>query len=244
VTQILAGTSGFAYDEWKGPLYPGDAQPKDYLRLYAGVLPTVEVNNTFYQVPRRDVVEAWAASVPETFRFAIKASRRITHFGKLRDPDDGVGYLSRRMDALGDKLGTVLYQCPPSLRKDAVLLRDFVARLPDGQRAAMELRNPSWLDEESLDILRERDVALVVADLDEDDRRKKRLVLPERFATATHGYLRLRADDYTDDELRAWADKIRAQAWTVAFVYFKDEVAAAAPRLAKRVLDLVGAPST
>ena len=135
---IYAGTSGYSYKEWKGVFYPEKISPKDMLADYASKLPAVEINNTFYKLPRKDVLETWAQQVPDDFRFVLKASRRITHDGRLKDVDDGVAYLLRQLEALGDKRGPILFQTPPYLRKDVERLRAFVALLPQGVRAALE----------------------------------------------------------------------------------------------------------
>ena len=230
--RILVGTSGWAYKEWKGSFYPADLPADDMLRHYAGRLPAVEINNSFYRIPKEKVLLDWAGQVPPDFRFVLKASRRITHVNRLGDADDSLGYFLRTANCLGDRLGPTLFQCPPSLRKDLELLRGFLSRVPRTWRAAMEFRHDSWLDEEVHQALREHDVALVVVDEEEG-------AVP-LVATASWGYLRLRKTDYGDDELRTWASRVREQPWSEAYVFLKhDEDSTAGPDAAVRLAGMV-----
>ena len=164
---ILVGTSGWSYKEWKGSFYPPDLPADDMLRHYATKLPTVEINNSFYRIPREKVLMEWAAQVPPEFRFVLKASRRITHINRLTDADDSLGYFLQTVNVLGDKLGPTLFQCPPSLKLDLPRLRDFLARVPRTWRAALEFRHDSWFTDEVYDALRDHDIALVAVDEDE-----------------------------------------------------------------------------
>jgi len=213
--RILVGTSGWAYKEWKGAFYPADLPADEMLRYYAERLPTVEINNSFYRMPKEAVLLEWAAQVPPEFRFVLKASRRITHINRLADGDDSLGYFLRTVNVLGDKLGPTLFQCPPSLRKDLGRLNDFLGRVPRTWRAALEFRHDSWFTDEVYDALRSHDVALVA--VDEDDGGAP--LVP----TASWGYLRLRRTTYQRDELAAWADRIRGQPWQEAFAFLKHE---------------------
>jgi len=147
------GTSGFGYDQWEGGFYPAGLPGDDRLAFYAERFRAVELNNTFYRMPKREVLRRWAAAVPESFRFAVKASRRITHEGKLVDAGGALEHLVRQLEALGDKRGPILFQTPHYLRKDLDTLRAFVARLPPGTLAAFELRHRSWNDPEVHDVL-------------------------------------------------------------------------------------------
>lgn len=229
--RVLVGTSGWSYKEWKGSFYPADLAADDMLAHYATRLPTVEVNNTFYRIPKEKVLLDWAAQVPADFRFVLKASRRITHISRLADQDDSLGYFLRTVNVLGEKLGPTLFQCPPSLRKDIERLRAFLARVPRTWRAAMEFRHESWFDDEVFDALRAHDVALVT--VDEDD------ATTPLVATASWGYLRLRRSAYGDEELAAWADRIGGGAWGEAFVFLKhDEDSPAGPEAATKLLEL------
>ena len=224
--RVLAGTSGFSYDGWTGTFYPEDLPSNERLRYYATRLPAVEINNTFYRMPKPELLAGWAAQVPETFRFALKASQRITHIKRLKDASEEVRYLVGAARHLGVRLGPILFGLPPNLKKDLPRLDAFLALLPSDLKAAFEFRNPTWLDEEVFALLRSAGAALCVAD---DDKGTTPLA-----ATGTWGYLRLRREDYTDADLDAWAARLAGQAWTEAFVFFKHEEEGAAPELARR----------
>jgi uncharacterized protein YecE (DUF72 family) len=227
------GTSGFSYDAWSGSFYPEDLPGADRLAFYAERLPSVEINNTFYRMPKTAVLAGWAERVPEPFRFALKAPRSITH-KKDAQPEDAVPHLFRMTEALGERLGPVLFQLPPWARKDIPKLRALLAPVPPGRKIALEFRHPSWQDDEVMNVLRDASAALCAADFDDES---KRVPL---IATTTFGYVRLRAADYDDTQLRAWADQIDAQGWDESFVFFKHEDAGAAPRLAERLLAIAG----
>lgn len=214
---LRAGTSGFSYAEWRGAFYPEDLAPDAMLGHYAARLPSVEINNTFYRMPSPAVLAGWAGATPAEFRFAVKASRRITHMSKLRNVADPVAYLAKTLAGLGDKLGVVLYQLPPVLRRDDALLGDFLGLLPRDQPAALEIRHASWLDDAVYSLLEGRNVALVAGDPEEGGP-----VVP-LVPTADFGYLRLRAADYSDAELAAWQARLAAQPWRDVFAFFKHE---------------------
>jgi uncharacterized protein YecE (DUF72 family) len=216
--QIFTGTSGFSYSEWCGRFYPEALPGAQMLRYYATRLATVEINNTFYRMPNQDTVAAWRDEVPDSFCFAIKANRRITHQKKLVDVSDDVAHLFGIVDVLGQKLGPVLFQTPPFLKKDLAVLRDFLACLPEGRRVAMEFRHPSWFDHDVYRTLSERNVALVGGDLEEAEKS------PPLVATADFGYLRLRRVDYDPTSIAEWAARIAAQNWQSAYAYLKHEV--------------------
>ena len=230
--QLRAGSSGFSYKEWKGPFYPQKLTSKDMLGYYAERLSTVEINSSFYRMPKRQVLEGWANQVPDDFMFVLKASRRITHSSRLKESSyESVEYLWSVATALGPHLGPILFQLPPNLKKDLDRLVAFLDVLPEGLRAAFEFRNPSWFDEDVLSALRDAGHALCLADVDDSDS-------PELVSTTDWGYLRLRRADYSDESLKAWRAIIEAQSWTEAFVFFKHEDDGAAPRLAARLLAL------
>lgn len=224
------GTSGFSYDEWIGAFYPEALSGAGRLAYYAARLPSVEINNTFYRMPRAIVLDGWKSRVPDGFRFALKAPRRITHAKQDADPTEAVGILFRTADSLGATLGPVLFQLPPWARKDLGRLRALLALVPAGRQVAFEFRHTSWLDDEVYAGLRDASAALCIADFDDA---AKRVPL---VATAPFGYLRLRAAAYDDAQLAGWVDAIRAQGWQEAFVFFKHEDAGAAPLLARRML--------
>lgn len=235
--QVLVGTSGYSYKEWKGSFYPQDLKEAEMLRFYAERFGTVEINNTFYRMPARDTVTRWAEETPPGFTFVLKASRRITHEKRLSgDTADALSYLFETAGALGPKLGPVLFQLPPFLKKDAARLKGFLSLLPQGKPAAFEFRHPSWFDEEVYGILRSHGAALCSADTDDSGEEGAPLV-----PTASWGYLRLRRADYGETGLGAWADRIRSQPWDRAFVFFKHEDQGKGPELAARLMSLLGA---
>ena len=230
-TRLLAGTSGFSYKEWKGPFYPEDLAPAGMLAFYAGRLPAVEINNTFYRMPKREVLAGWAATVPAGFRFAIKASRRITHMRRLQNCQEEVDYLCGVLEALGERLGVVLFQLPPFLKLDLDRLRAFLDMLPKTLPTAVEFRHPSWFEDDVFAALAEAGAALVAADTGGEDDAPLR-------ATADHGYVRLRRPGYSDEGLESWAVRLRKLGWRHAFVFFKHEDEGAGPRMASRFLEL------
>ena len=234
--RVLVGTSGYSYKEWKGTFYPEDLKEAGMLRFYAERFKTVEINNTFYRMPGKDMLERWAGEVPEDFTFVLKASRRITHEKRLAgDAADSVAYLFRTAEALGPRLGPVLFQLPPFFKKDVPRLRDFLARLPEDRPAAFEFRHESWFHDEVYDALRAGGAALCSADTDESGEEGAPLV-----PTAGWGYLRLRRADYAEDDLARWAERILAQAWDRAFVFFKHEEAGKGPAMAGRLAVRLG----
>lgn len=227
---LLAGTSGYSFKEWVGPFYPEQLPAREMLHFYAEHLPTVEINNTFYRMPAVPVLEQWAQQVPDHFAFTLKAPRRITHDKRLREAEPQVTEFMRRAALLGNKLGVVLFQLPPYLRKDVPRLRDFLHQLPAGGRIAFEFRHASWQDDEVYETLRDRGIILCVTDTDEGD--------TPFIATADCGYLRLRRAHYDDSELRAWAQRIAAQALLRTYAYFMHEDDALGTKFARRLNEL------
>ena len=228
---LYVGTSGYSYKEWKGTFYPDKLPDKQMLRFYGERFRSVEINNTFYRMPKASVLEAWAAEVPAHFKFVLKASQRITHQQRLKDVDDSLGYLLEVAGALKERLGPLLCQLPPYLRKDAARLREFLALLPRDRRAAFEFRHQSWFDDEVFGLLREHQAALCIAEAEND------LEIPF-VSTADWGYLRLRRPDYGDAELKRWAERVRQPKWNDAFVFFKHEEEGKGPQMARRFLEL------
>jgi len=226
--RVLTGTSGYAYKEWKGSFYPADLKADDFLRYYASVLGSVEINNTFYRMPTEKVLAQWAAQVPDGFTFVLKASQKITHRKRLKECAPELQYFLRTANALGPKLGPTLFQLPPNLKKDMDRLLDFLSLVPSTWRAAMEFRHASWFDEDVYDTLRRHNVALVAAETDPEE---SDLAVPF-VATADWGYLRLRRTAYDAAALDAWAARLRAQSWSTAYVFFKHEDGATGPALA------------
>jgi uncharacterized protein YecE (DUF72 family) len=215
---LLAGASGYSFKEWCGSFYPDKMKPDAMLAWYAQRLPTVEINNTFYRMPKPSVLENWAQTTPENFRFAIKASRRITHDARIK-PDaakDSVEYLYRMLASLGGKLGAVLFQLPPNLKKDLPRLSDFLALLPQGHRAAFEFRNDSWFADDVYALMHAAQAALVLSEREDN-------APPPLVQTAPWGYVRLRLENYSDDDLKRWAERIAGAAWQQVYVYFMHE---------------------
>jgi uncharacterized protein YecE (DUF72 family) len=214
--RLLAGTSGFAFKEWKGVFYPPELSDGAWLGYYAGQFPTVEINNTFYRLPKQDVLREWASQVPEQFTFAIKASMRITHHARLKpECADALDFLLRNTAVLGERLGPILFQLPPNMQRDLPRLRGFLGLLPPARRFTIEFRHQSWFDDDVLDALREHDVALCIGEQED-------FACPVH-ATATWGYLRLHRLDYDAASLSRWAACVQTQGWKDAYVYFKHD---------------------
>ena len=228
---LIVGTSGYSYKEWKGTFYPENLSAAKMLEFYSQHFRSVEINNTFYRMPDASMLTKWRNEVPDGFTFVLKAPQRITHQKKLAGAEDDVRQLFDVAENLGPKLGPVLFQLPPFARKDAARLRSFIATLPPDRRVAFEFRHESWFDDEIASILRSRDAALCAADTDEVAD-SDAIVRP----TASWGYMRLRRTDYTDDALGAWRKRIDAQPWTAAYVFFKHEDEGKGPAFAKRFL--------
>jgi uncharacterized protein YecE (DUF72 family) len=230
--RVFTGTSGYSYKEWKGRFYPEKMKEPDMLGFYAGRFPTVEINNTFYRMPAAEMLQKWGEQTPESFTFVLKAPQRITHHKRLGDAGGDVAYFFETARALGGKLGPVLFQLPPYMKKDLGRLTAFLDLLPPDPPAAFEFRHASWFDDEVKDALRARGAALCLADTDEEP-------LQDVAATAAWGYLRLRRLAYAEADLAAWADRVRAQPWERAFVFFKHEDEARGPEFAAAFARLV-----
>lgn len=231
--KVYVGTSGFAYKEWKGHFYPEDLRDAQMLPFYAGRLSSVEINYTFRRFPVETTLKRWAEQAPEGFRLALKAHGRITHTKRLRDVDSDVSEFLQRARLLGEHLGPILFQCPPTLQYDRGLIESFLAYLPPIAPYAMEFRHESW--SEAPGLLAEHGVAWCLAETEATE--ADRLNIPsEPFA-----YLRLRREDYTDEDVAAWAKGLRSavESGRDAFVYFKHEEGAAAPRLAQQLTALL-----
>jgi uncharacterized protein YecE (DUF72 family) len=232
--RIFVGTSGFSYAPWRGSFYPEKLPAAKMLAHYAEKLEAVEINNTFYRMPTADALAKWAAETPPAFHFALKSPRRITHEKKLADVADSLARLHEVAGTLGERLGPVLFQLPPFLKKDLPRLADFVAHVPVGMRAAVEFRHESWFSPDVYDVLRGRDVALCLAESED-------LATPVE-ETSSWGYLRLRRQDYGDAELAAWIAHVRARGWQSVYVFFKHEDEGKGPALAARFRELFALP--
>jgi uncharacterized protein YecE (DUF72 family) len=213
---LRAGTSGYAFKEWKGAFYPPEMPDADWLGYYATRFPTVEINNTFYRMPKESVLREWSARVPDGFTFSIKASQRITHHARLKaECADALDFLLRNTAVLGPSLGPVLFQLPPNLKQDLDRLKGFLGLLPDGRRYAIEFRHESWFDDAVFSALRDRDIAFCVAEQDD-------FKCPIQ-ATASWGYLRLHRLDYDAGALGEWAKCVARQQWSDSYIYFKHD---------------------
>lgn len=225
------GTSGYSYKEWKGGFYPDDIAPSEMLGHYGGQLPAVEINNTFYRLPKENVLESWCEQVPEDFRFAIKASRRITHFKRLKGAESETEFLIGNLQVMGQRLGAILFQLPPNAKADPERLKAFLELLPRHAPAAFEFRHESWFADPVYEILRGRNCALVHVDAHEDDEERSP---GDMVATADWGYLRLRREDYDEEGLERWSERINAQPWQRVFAFFKHETLG--PNFARELL--------
>ncbi len=232
--RLLAGASGYSFKEWKGSFYPADIKSDGMLAYYSQRLPTVEINNSFYQMPKVPVLENWANSTPEHFRFSIKAPRRITHEARIKADTaaDSVAFLYRNLETLGAKRGPVLFQLPPFLKKDLPRLNEFLQLLPAGHTAAFEFRNDSWFAEDVYDALKRSGAALCLSEREDN-------APPPLVETAPWGYVRLRLENYSESELKQWAQRLLATAWRDTHVYFMHEPTA--PEYAKALMRFAGA---
>jgi uncharacterized protein YecE (DUF72 family) len=236
VMTLYVGTSGYSYKEWKGSFYPEKIPAKDMLRYYSERLTTVEINATFYRMPQPSMLENWKEQVPGSFRFALKASQRITHFKRLKETDEETKYfLETAAAVLAEQLGVVLFQLPPNMKKDLPRLETFLTLLSPTTPAAFEFRHPTWFDDDVLDLLRSQNRPLVVSDTDD-------LPTTHIDKTADWGYLRLRRVNYSEENLVEWAARIRDQNWKETFLFFKHEDAGTGPRLAAQFLQIANSP--
>jgi uncharacterized protein YecE (DUF72 family) len=230
---VLVGTSGYNYPEWRGTFYPEKFSTDKMLAYYAARFPTVEINYTFYRLPTEKLLAGWSAGTPESFSFTLKAPRRITHDAKLQRCEELLQSFCRTARTLGPKLATLLFQLPPTFRKDAEVLRAFVALLPEGTRAAFEFRHASWHDAEIFEVLRARNVALCVAD-------SEKMSTPVEM-TADYAYFRLRDEGYQEADIDRWAETIRSlPRVSDAFVYFKHEEQGLGPAFASMLMGKLG----
>lgn len=228
---LYAGTSGYSYKEWKGSFYPEKMSPKDMLSYYASHLHAVELNNTFYRLPQRSMIETWKSQVPENFRFSVKASKLITHFKRLKDAARETRLMLDTISALEDRLGAVIFRLPEDMKKDIKRLEAFLKVLPPDTPAVFDFRHPTWFDDEVLALLRSQNRVFCVSDIED---------LPDNYTykTAAWGYVRLRRVQYSQSDLVEWSKRIRAQKWKDTYVFFKHEDEGTGPKLAARFLAL------
>ena len=232
------GTSGYNYPEWKGSFYPEKIQAAKMLPYYAERFPTVEINYTFYRMPNEATVAKWAQETPHPFKLTLKAPRRITHDNRLKNTGAFVAPFCLVAGTLAEKLGALLFQLPPNLKKDTALFDAFLAELPQKVCAAFEFRHPSWFDDDVLQRLRARNLALCVAD-------SEKLSTPVEI-TADYAYFRLRDEGYTPADITKWAETI-AKATASSrdvFVYFKHEEQGKGPEFARILMSALGIPAS
>ncbi len=229
--KIYVGTSGYGYKEWKGKFYPEKVSPHEMLRFYSERFGTVEINNTFYHMPTANILSSWTEQVPNDFVFAFKAPQVITHRKRLRNVGEETQYLFRTLSVLYNKLGPVLFQFPQSFHADPKALEDFLFLIPVDMSCAFEFRNPSWLGDVILGLLRKKGCSLCIADTNENP-------VNGIISTTPWGYLRLRRSDYSDADLSQWMERIRLQKWNKVFVFFKHEDEAKGPEIATRFIKL------
>ena len=229
--QLFAGTSGYSYKEWKGKFYPDKLAANQMLHFYAGSMPAVEINNTFYRMPKKEMLETWRYQVPDNFRFSIKASQRISHKKRLKDAEEEVGFLFNLLKVLGECLGVVLFQMPPYVRKDKDTLGQFLSLLPETTPCAFEFRHESWFDQDIFDTLSAYNKTLCIAD-------ETNAKFDQVVRTADVGYVRLRRVQYSESDLTHWGTSLLTQNWSQCFVFFKHEDECGGPELAKTFTDV------
>jgi uncharacterized protein YecE (DUF72 family) len=230
--QLRVGTSGYSYKQWKGSFYPEKLPDKEMLSFYAKQFSTVEINHSFYRMPTESVLLNWAKSVPEGFRFALKANQQITHIQRLRNCESTFKRFLEVASVLndGDHLGPILVQLPPTFKFDRPLLEDFLALRPPAFSLAFEVRHASWYSEETYAVLRQHRTALCLAETDKQT--------PPDIVTADFTYVRLRLENYTAKQLAAWRkwfDIWLGQGVDV-YAYCKHEDEGKAPDYARRIL--------
>jgi uncharacterized protein YecE (DUF72 family) len=229
--KLYVGTSGYSYAAWKGSFYPEKLPAKKMLEYYGEHFRTVEINYTFKRLPTAAILKTWTESVPADFRFALKAPEWITHRKRLKDAGDMLAKFLEVAARLKRRRGPLLFQLPPNFKKDVQRLHAFLQILPAKHRAAFEFRHASWFDDEVFQLLRDHNVALCIADADDD------LQVPA-VATTDWGCLRLRRAEYDNPALKKWWKQIRAFDWKESFVFFKHEDEAKGPAFAQRLLKL------
>lgn len=231
MSRYRVGTSGYNYPEWKGSFYPERCPQKRMLPFYAERFDTVEINYTFYRMPTARLLAGWSDATPAGFRFTLKAPRRITHEARLADCGEMTRAFCDAARTLDEKLGALLFQLPPSFRRNVDRLQRFLDTLPPVVRVAFEFRHASWHETEIIELLRERGAALCVAD-------SERMRTPVQV-TASHGYFRLRDRAYGDADLAHWAGTISSSTANCedVYVYFKHEEKGTGPAFARRLLD-------
>jgi len=229
--RFFVGTSGYSYPKWKGSFYPPRLPQGEMLSYYTERFAAVEINNSFYRMPDADVLNSWAEQVPRSFRFAFKAPQTITHYKRLKSATAATKQFLRTTAVMKDRRGPLLFGLPPNFKTDLARLKAFLRLLKGVRRVAFEFRHVSWFDDEVFDCLRAHGCALCIADEDKSP-------FTNLVSTANWGYVRLRRENYTTKDLRAWLTKIKSQRWDEAYVFFKHEDTGAGPKFAARFVEL------
>ena len=241
---IYIGTSGWSYKSWTHTFYPPDLPPRKQLSFYATKFPTVEINRTFYRLPTEKAFDEWKRTAPAGFLYSLKGSRAVTHFKRLLPGAKSLNILLDRSKGLGEHRGPVLWQLPGTLKKDLSRLQNFLTTLDSQIRHAIEFRDPSWIDKEVFDILKQRGVANVAVS---SERMPRCLEVTSNFVYVRfHGLEGGAAHDYTDRELRPWATFLRgcARRGVTGFVYFNNDMNTRAPLNASRLMELIGSSNS
>ena len=228
---LYVGTSGYSYKEWKGSFYPENISAKDMLAYYSSHFHAVELNNTFYRLPQKSMIENWKSQVPQNFRFSVKATRFITHFKRLNDAGKETRTMLNIVSALEDRLGAVIFRLPEQMEKDLKRLEKFLKVLPLDTPAVFDFRHPTWFDEEVVALLRSQNRVFCVSDIEE-------LPASYTYKTADWGYVRLRRVRYTKADLIEWVRRIRAHQWKDTYVFFKHEDEGTGPKLTAQFMNL------
>ena len=236
---VHIGTSGWSYKHWINTFYPAEIKAKDRFAYYQTHFDTVEINNTFYKLPKKETFINWREAVPEDFRYIVKASRFITHMKKLRDPVQSSTLFFERITYLEEKLGAILFQLPPIMKNNEALLEDFLKQLPKGYRYVFEFRNSDWYRDSTYALLKKYNCAFCIYELDDH--------LSPIKITADFVYLRLHGPgekyqgNYSDNVLKKWA--IQCQTWSKSkdvYVYFDNDEMGYAAFNAIRLKELIG----
>ncbi len=241
--RAFVGTSGFSYGHWKGIFYPEGLPTNQWFSYYTKFFDTVELNNTFYHLPRETTVKKWKDTSPDNFIFSVKGSKFITHVKKLVDVKDSLQLFESRATLLGDKLGVILFQFPPSFKKDIGKLESFLPLLTPKRRYTMEFRHKSWFSDDVYEILKKYNVSLCASDT---PRYPYYEVLTADFMyIRLHGHEVLYASDYSEEVLKEYAEKIKAfnEKKIDVYIYFDNDFYGYAVKDAKRLKELLGVTS-
>lgn len=238
--KFFIGTSGFTYNHWRGIFYPDELPQKKWLEHYAQHFDTVEINSSFYHLPRPSTCENWGKRVQESFIYAMKASRFITHIKKLKNIEEPVKNFFEVIQPLGKKLGPILFQLPPGMKKDLSLLKNFIEKLPGGFRYVFEFRNNTWYEDDLFSLLDGADIAFCIHDLPK--RASPYAVTGSFVYIRFHGAQQAYSSFYTDEELETWATRIKEYSETGrnVYIYFNNDIMGYAIENAKTLKHLLG----